>query len=156
MAVGINNGHPEAARGDLKFDVTARPATVAEWQNGSAATCTPATETKNTTLAASSTAMVEKIGSQLESLGDKLAEAIIKKLHPTGVKATLKSVEMHSTPAATFALITSDWRGGILGNPYTTTVRWEFNSERHIGAFLARDTAEVRSSTAEERSRRLF
>jgi hypothetical protein len=89
LAVGINNGLPETARGDLKFAVTVRPASVAEWQNGSAATCAPATETKNTTPAASSTAMVEKVDSQLNSLGDKLAEAIIKNLHPTGVKATL-------------------------------------------------------------------
>ena len=147
LAVGINNGHPEAARGDLKFDVTVRSATVAEWQSGSATTCVPVMETQSTTPAASSTAMVDKVGARLKSLGDKLAEAIIKKLHPTGIQATLRSVEMQSTPAATIALITSDWHGGILGNAYTTTVRWEFNSERHIGAFPIRDTAEIVSST---------
>jgi hypothetical protein len=156
LAVGINNGLPGAARGDLKFDVTVRPATVAEWQNGSAAPCTPATEAKNTTPAASSTAMADKVGSQLTSLGDKLAQAIIGRLHPTGVEATLKSVEMRSTPAATFALITSDWHGGFVGNAYTTTVRWEFNSERHIGTFLVRDTAEITTSTAGQNALDIF
>jgi hypothetical protein len=63
---------------------------------------------------------------------------------------------MLSTPAATVALITSDWRGGILGNAYTTTVRWEFNSERHIGAFLVRDTADVISSTAAKKALDIF
>lgn len=156
LLVGINNGHPEAARGDLIFDVTVRPATVAEWQSGSATTCVPVMEAQSRTPAAGSAAMVEKVGSQLESLGDKLAEAIIKKLHPTGVKAILKGVEMQSTPAAMVALITSDWHGGILGTPYTTTVRWEFNSERHIGAFPTHDTADIISSTAAKKALDIF
>jgi hypothetical protein len=156
LAVGINNGLPGAARGDLKFDVTVRPATVAEWQRVLAATFAPTTETENTAPAASSRAMAEKVGWQLTSLGDTLAQAIIGRLHPTGVEATLNSVEMRSTPAATVALITSDWRGGFFGTPYTTTMRGEFNSERHIGAFLVRDTADITASTAGQEALDIF
>jgi len=147
LAVGINNGVPATARGDLNFDISVRPATAQEWQSGEVAPCL-VRERSDSAATTNDSAMARMVGARLNSFGNKLAEAIIKQLHPTGVKATLRSVEMHLTPAAMVAFITSEWHGGLTGNPYTTTVRWEFSTERHIGTFLAKDSAEIQSSPA--------
>jgi hypothetical protein len=44
------------------------------------------------------------------------------------------------------ATITTTWNGGILGDPYQTTVRWEINEVRQIGVVIVNDTAKIRAS----------
>lgn len=41
------------------------------------------------------------------------------------------------------AAISTDWKGGLLGNPYTTTVRWEFNERRHSTTVVQQNTANI-------------
>ena len=137
----VVHGLHRAAYVDLLY-APGRAATAQEWQSGEVSPCS-LREKDDTAAPSADIAMARMVGARLNSLGNKLAEAIIKQLHPTGVKATLRSVEMHLTPAATVAFITSEWRGGLTGNPYTTTVRWEFSTERHIGTFLVKDSAEI-------------
>lgn len=141
IAVGINNGHPETARGDLQFDVRVRPASESEWKAGAADACVPAAEVSSNAPSGDTAVLANKAATRLKAFGDKFAVDIIKRLHPTGGNATLGNVEVKPSAAGVVALITTEWRGGLLGTAYTSTIRWEFSPARHVGSFLVSDTA---------------
>jgi hypothetical protein len=138
--IGINNQDPSSARGDLEFDVTVRTPTEAEWRTGTATECKPAQAKDDT---AELTAFAAKAIDRLKGNAG-IAAAILKYTHPTGGKPTLRSIESApGTKTSARAMITVDWKGGILGGAHATTIGWEFNSHRHIAASLVRDDANV-------------
>ena len=53
-----------------------------------------------------------------------LGKEIVKAAHPTGVKHELKD---HSSRGNKLT-IEMDWKGGLLGTPYTSTIKVEFES----------------------------
>jgi len=141
LAVGVNNRRIETVRGDLNFDITVRPPTETEWKVGAAEHCSPKAEVKEALTDLPSRADATAV--RLRQMGDQLAAAILGKLHPTGKAPVLKAVEARALPTGIAVVIASEWQGGILGNPYTTIVRWEFNERRHIATVVPKDTAAI-------------
>ncbi len=144
LAVGVNNTRLEKVRGDLTFDISARPATAAEWKASEAEQCSVKAEVAQ--VSADLGARANAAAERLRGMGDQLAAAILHNLHPTGKSAVLKAVEARAMPTGIFVVIASEWRGGVLGTRYTTVVRWEFNERRHITTVVPQDTAQIRYS----------
>lgn len=143
LAVGVNNARVEAARGDMMFDATIRPATEAEWKAGAAHACKPAAEsTASNDLAPRANIAADR----LRQMGDQLAAAVLGRLHSTGKRPALKTVDARAGPTGVVVSIATDWRGGVLGSPYITVVRWEFNERRHISTVVPQDNAAIRIS----------
>jgi hypothetical protein len=144
LAVGVNDRRLEKVRGDMTFDINVRPATEAEWKTGAAERCSAKDRPQETVADLAPRANVT--AARLRQMGDRLAAAILSKLHPTGKAPVLKGVEARATPTGVAVLIATEWHGGIMGTAYTTLVRWEFNERRHIGAGLSKDTAAISAS----------
>jgi len=144
LAVGVNDRRLEKVRGDMTFDIDVRPATEAEWKSAAAENCSPKDRPQEPAADLSPRANVT--AARLRQMGDRLAAAILSKLHPTGKAPVLKGVEARATPTGVAVLIATEWHGGIMGTPYTTLVRWEFNERRHIAAGISKDNASIVAS----------
>lgn len=140
LSLGINETRQARATGDVTFDITARPATVAELAAPSLE-CSSASRTPAASTATWAAAAAESIAGRLRERGDGLAAAIVKITHPSGHGPSLLDLRASAGAENVAIVITAGWRGGLTSAPYQTTVRWEFNERRHIRAAVVADTA---------------
>jgi hypothetical protein len=146
LAVGINNAKPGTARGDLKFNVRVREANEDEWKKGEATKCGATSVASEDSNKPDFSTLASKVQTLLKGNAGVLAKNILSILHPTGVNPNLKSYDVNTTEVGVEATITTTWNGGILGDPYQTTIRWELNNERQIGVQIMADTAKIKVS----------
>jgi hypothetical protein len=81
-------------------------------------------------------------------MADQVATQVIRLTHPSGRGAFLKDLRPGAIGETVTVLITVGWRGGLTNSPYETTVRWEFNSRRHVLAEAIKDSAAIKIAPA--------
>ncbi len=72
-----------------------------------------------------------------------LASSIQGITHPSGKSPTLAGFEVRDEGDQLTIDIEVSWRGGFLGSPYRTRVRWTLNARGHARAAVVSDTAMV-------------
>lgn len=77
----------------------------------------------------------------IERNKQKIAEAIQGITHPTGSNPILTGVSTSKFSDRILVEIVVEWRGGVLGNQYSTTVGWEIGQNNHINAKVTLDSA---------------
>lgn len=68
-----------------------------------------------------------------------IANSIMNVTHPSGAKPALGKFEVSSMGDTLVATFTVDWKGGILGTPYQTVVRWKCTQTQNLGIDLVSD-----------------
>lgn len=84
---------------------------------------------------------------QLQNLiqggAQNIASSIQGVTHPSGNTPVLVNFNVLNLGDRMMVQMNVSWRGGILGNPYQTSVNWELTSDAHLGAKVVGDTAMV-------------
>lgn len=77
----------------------------------------------------------------VEANRETLAKAIQGITHPTGKEPSLSRVSVSKLNDRVLVDIVVDWKGGLIGGAYSTSVNWEINKQGHIQAKVFGDTA---------------
>ena len=70
-----------------------------------------------------------------------IAKAIQGIAHPTGKEPVLSAYTVSKLADRILIDLKVEWKGGIVGNSYVTSVAWEIGEKGHIGAKVTIDSA---------------
>jgi hypothetical protein len=77
----------------------------------------------------------------IERNKQKIAEAIQGITHPTGNNPVLTDLSISKFSDRVLVEMVVEWKGGILGTQYSTSVAWEIDKKNHINAKVIADSA---------------
>jgi hypothetical protein len=77
----------------------------------------------------------------IERNKQKIAEAIQGITHPTGNNPALTGLSVSKLSDRVIVEMAVEWKGGILGTQYSTSVAWEIDKTNHISAKVIADSA---------------
>ena len=79
----------------------------------------------------------------IERNKESIANAIQGIAHPTGKEAVLSTYTVSKLADRVLIDLKVEWKGGIVGNSYTTSVAWEIGEKGHIEAKVTIDSAMI-------------